>query len=191
MRFVLILYRYDIFRIDMIDKIVLGLLSKKALTVYDIKVAMEKSINRFYSNSLGSINPAIKKLEREHLITRTEVVENNRLKKVYDITDKGKEAFRNWMAEPITQGRLKDEVLIRVFFLGDTDAVERKKLITDYIQELNKSKEELEVLQEQIRSSDLSAEQLQEVRFQMATLQFGIDYMAFKQTWFQGLLTEI
>lgn len=175
----------------MIDKIVLGLLSKKALTVYDIKVAMEKSINRFYSNSLGSINPAIKKLEREHLITRTEVVENNRLKKVYDITDKGKEAFRNWMAEPITQGRLKDEVLIRVFFLGDTDAVERKKLIKDYIQELNKSKEELEALQKQIRSSDLSAEQLQEVRFQMATLQFGIDYMAFKQTWFQGLLTEI
>ena len=47
------------------DKIILGLLlEKEKLTSYETKKIMENSTSLFYTTSLGSINPAFKKLEK-------------------------------------------------------------------------------------------------------------------------------
>lgn len=175
----------------MINNIILGLLSKKELTTYDIKLAMDKSISKFYSNSFGSINPAIKKLEKNKMITCSELVENSRLKKIYQITQKGKESYTNWTKEPIKQGRLKDEVLIRIFFLADSDKEQQKKLIQDYLDELNSSKIELEQTKEDIETVKLTTRQKNNIKYQISTLQFGIDYITFKELWFQNLLKDL
>ncbi len=175
----------------MIDNIILGLLSKKNLTTYDIKLAMDKSISKFYSNSFGSINPAIKKLEKNKMITCSEIVENSRLKKIYQLTPKGLGNYNNWINEPIKQGRLKDEVLIRIFFLADSDKVQQRKLLQDYLEELNFSKIELEQTKEEIETLKLSAQQKKNIKYQISTLQFGIDYIKFKEQWFQKLLADL
>lgn len=185
------LYRNDIYRNNMIDNIILGLLLKKKLTTYDIKLAMDKSISKFYSNSFGSINPAIKKLEKNKMITCSEVVKNSRLKKIYQITKKGKESYSNWIQEPIKQGRLKDEVLIRIFFLADSDKEQQKKLIQDYLEELNTSKIGLEQTKKEIETIKLTTQQKSKIKFQISTLQFGIDYIKFKELWFQNLLSDL
>ena len=63
------------------DKILLGLLIEyKTLTTYDAKKLMEISTNFFYTTSLGSINPAFKKLEKEGAVKSIEKIENGRLK---------------------------------------------------------------------------------------------------------------
>lgn len=175
----------------MINNIILGLLSKKALTTYDIKLAMDKSISKFYSSSFGSINPAIKKLEKNKMITCSEVVENSRLKKIYQITQKGKENYNNWIKEPIKQGRLKDEVLIRIFFLADSNKEEQEKLIRDYLEELNTSKIALEHNMKEIETIKFTAQQKINIKYQISTLQFGIDYLKFKERWFQNLLADL
>jgi len=175
----------------MIDKIILGLLTKRDLTSYAIKVAMDKSISQFYSNSLGSINPAIKKLEKKQWVTCSESIENNRLKKIYKITQKGIIAYNHWISEPIKQGRLRDEVLIRIFFLGDSDKEKRIKLITDYLEELDNSKKNLEQIKETVGEEGLSIEKRNAINFQLSTLQFGIDYFSFKQEWFLKLLKTL
>jgi DNA-binding PadR family transcriptional regulator len=66
----------------MLDKIILGFLQVKDLTAYDIKKAMENSVNYFYSSSFGSINPALKKLEKMNMVTCTEIVEKQSHEKV-------------------------------------------------------------------------------------------------------------
>lgn len=175
----------------MIDNIILGLLSKKKLTTYDIKLAMGKSISKFYSNNFGSINPVIKKLEKNKMIICLELVENSRLKKIYQITQKGKEKYNNWIKEPIKQGRLKDEVLIRIFFLADSDREQQKKLLEDYLDELNTTKIELEQTKKEIETIKLTAKQKNDIKYQVSTLQFGIDYMKFKELWFQNLLADL
>jgi PadR family transcriptional regulator AphA len=175
----------------MINNIILGLLSKKKLTTYDIKLAMDKSISKFYSSSFGSINPAIKKLEKNKMISCSQIIENNRLKKIYQITQKGKENYNSWIKEPIKQGRLKDEVLIRIFFLADSDKGQQKKLIQDYIGEFNSSKIELEQTKEEIETIKLTPQQKNKIKYQIATLQFGIDYIKFKELWFQNLLADL
>lgn len=173
------------------DKIILGLLSKKELTVYAIKIAMDKSISKFYSNSFGSINPAIKKLEKNNMIICSERIENSRLKKIYQITKNGKEEYGKWIEQPIKQGRLKDEVLIRIFFLGDSNRRQQKKLIQNYLEVLDESKKELEETQNKVQATKLPTEQKKKIKYQMSTLQFGIDYIDFKQTWFENLLANL
>lgn len=175
----------------MINKMILGLLAKKDLTVYDIKIAMDKSISNFYSNSLGSINPAIKKLEQQELIDCKESVEKSRLKKTYSITPLGMKDYQNWLAQPIKQGRIKDDVLVRIFFLGDSNKIEQQRLINDYSEELRKSKSNLEVRKEEVEKMDLSLENKEKIKFQLLTLQFGIDYMVFKQKWFADLSNNL
>lgn len=175
----------------MINKVILGLLSKKDLTVYDIKIAMDNSISNFYSNSFGSINPAIKKLEQQEFISCKELIEKSRLKKLYSITKQGLESYTNWISEPIKQGRIKDEVLIRIFFLGDANKDEQERLLKEYLIVLNASKEELESKKEKIEEMNLSTEKRNEIRFQLSTLQFGVDYIEFKQKWFKNLLKNL
>jgi DNA-binding PadR family transcriptional regulator len=173
------------------DSIILGLLSKKSLTVYDIKIAMDKSISNFYSNSFGSINPAIKKLEKQQLISCSESIEKSRLKKTYTITKLGTENYNHWISQPINQGRIKDEVLIRIFFMGDSSKKEQKSLLNDYLDILNDSKIELEQTKEEIERMNLSEKNRDTIKFQLLTLQFGIDYLVFKQKWFQSLLSSL
>lgn len=175
----------------MLNNIILGLLSKKELTVYDIKIAMDKSISQFYSSSFGSINPAIKKLEKQQFIHCTEYVERSRLKKSYKITKEGEKEYKSWLSSSIQQGRIKDEVLIRIFFLGDSNPQERKKLIANYLDVLNASRKDLENTREEIEKQKLSTKNSEKIKFQVSTLQFGLDYIAFKQKWFQNLLKEL
>ena len=175
----------------MMNKIILGFLSKKDLTVYDIKIAMDKSISKFYSNSFGSINPAIKKLETQLLITCSEQIEKSRLKKTYKITELGIQDYNTWISEPIKQGRIKDEILIRLFFLGDSNKKEQTILLTDYLKELTISQNNLELTKENIGKMELSIQDKEKTKFQLSTLQFGIDYILFKQKWFQNLLDNL
>ncbi len=72
--------------------VILGFLMMHGMTKYDIKVGLEKEISPFYAPSYGSINHSIKKLLKEGLISFVEAVEKGRHKKVYSITDTGKEA---------------------------------------------------------------------------------------------------
>lgn len=171
----------------MLDKIILGFLTKRNLTTYDIKKAMEQTISHFYSNSFGSINPTIKKLEKEGCLTCQESVMKGRLKKTYEVTEKGKKEYSDWLQEPIKQGRFKDEVLIRIFFLGDANEEEQQRLLAQYLEELNASKQELLSLKLEMENKSFTEEQLKHVKYQMATLQFGIDYIQFKEQWFQKL----
>ncbi|HAA13043.1 MAG TPA: hypothetical protein DCE41_15670 [Cytophagales bacterium] len=175
----------------MIEKMILGLLFKKDMTVYDIKVAMDKSISMFYSNSFGSINPAMKKLEKQGLITCSEQVEKSRLKKIYRISPPGKEAYTAWVTEPIQEGRLKESALARMFFLGDAGKEEQKHILLEYCGVILESRKELTDRKQEIEAMNLSQEDQEEIKFQLATLQFGIDYMEFKRKWFQKLSNEL
>lgn len=169
----------------MLDKIILGFLQMKDLTAYDIKKAMENSVNYFYSSSFGSINPALKKLEKMNMVTCTEIVENNRMKKYYSITKEGKKNYSEWLKEPFTIGRIKEDSLVRLFFMGDTDKATQEKLIKEYLSELKESKKVFDNLKGSYNEKDIPKAMKERAKFQLAVLQFGIDYFEFTRKWFQ------
>lgn len=86
----------------MLNYIVLGMLFNGRLTGYDVKKWIENGIGVFYKASYGSIYPTLKLLLDDELVFLCPGEQNSpRQKKLYEITPKGREAFLDWLSQPI------------------------------------------------------------------------------------------
>ncbi len=96
---------------------ILGLLSYEPMSGYDIKQAVETVFSYFWSESYGRIYPVLKQLEAEGLATRgTEKNVGKPDRHIYTITRKGREALRQWLAEPPGPLRVRHELLLKLVF---------------------------------------------------------------------------
>jgi PadR family transcriptional regulator AphA len=96
---------------------VLGMLSIKPMSGYDIKRMIEGSVSYFWTESFGQIYPMLKRLMAEELVVRT--VERQRGKPdrhVYEVTPAGRQALRAWLAEGATPRVERNELLLKLFF---------------------------------------------------------------------------
>lgn len=172
------------------DKIILGILQYRDMTSYDVKKAIESSTTHFYNASMGSIHPALKKLENTECTTANSVIENGRTKKYYSITEKGRETFSEWLNEGLPLGKFKDETLVRLFFFGNLTTQEQSRHIASHITKLDQQITILEELKTQFSGINITDEMKTHANFQIATLDFGLNYSKFSRDWYQKFLTE-
>jgi DNA-binding PadR family transcriptional regulator len=86
------------------------------MTGYEIKQFFDSSIAHFWNAELSQIYPALKALEdAEYVIKHVEVQENRPNRKIYEITDAGREEFLRWMRTPTPPAGLRDPFLIKIF----------------------------------------------------------------------------
>ena len=98
---------------------ILGMLSRKAMSAYDIKKAMVESINYFWSESDGQLYPSLKRLTAEKFLTCVEeTTAGGRSKKVYSITKQGLKVLKQWLASDNAQNPPRLEMLLKLFFSG-------------------------------------------------------------------------
>lgn len=96
---------------------ILGLLSLKPLSGYDIRQLAEQSIGHFWSESYGQIYPTLKRLVKEGLATRrTERNKGKPDRHIYSITSKGLEELQLWLKVPIRREKPRSELLLKLFF---------------------------------------------------------------------------
>lgn len=168
----------------MIDMVILGFLSLKKLTAYDIKKALDKSVNHFYSTSYGSIHPALVKLEKNNMINSKEFKEDGRSKKLYSINKSGIEKFQNWLGNDIAITRLKEDALVKIFFFGMVKNEKRKEIINNYLNEIDEWISKLTDLKQSFKGQEIPENFKEIAHFQFETLRFGIDYGNFAKKWF-------
>ena len=76
---------------------ILGLLMKKDMTGYELTKEFNSALFEFWNASHSQIYPKLKALTKEGLIEyHIEITGTVLEKKVYTITDAGKEAFKKW-----------------------------------------------------------------------------------------------
>jgi len=95
---------------------VLGLLSQRPRSGYDVKQAVDRTIRHFWAASYGQIYPELRRLEERGWIAGTDGSRGARSRRVYAITEQGRRALRDWLAGPETRIELRDESLLRLFF---------------------------------------------------------------------------
>lgn len=105
------------------DCVILGLLSHQQMTGYEIKKRMDMQLKFFWGASFGSIYPTLNALEKDGLVTKTEVKENGRDKVVYEITVSGHERLKAWLNMPVEKDELRYETLLKLFFGGEIGAM--------------------------------------------------------------------
>lgn len=100
----------------------LGALSIKPMSGYDIKKIFERGIGLAWNANFSQIYPHLHRLEKEGLVERRDVIQDGRPnKKLYSLTPKGLEELKSWLAEPITVAYLKDEFALKFFFSDHLD----------------------------------------------------------------------
>lgn len=163
------------------DRIVLGFLLDGNKTGYEIKKLMEHSTSNFFNTSLGSIYPALKKLEKNQMVKLEEKVEKGRLKKLYSITPKGKKYFHEWLTKDPAMFKIRAEALLKIFFFSYVSEDVRRKHVDITMEQMEKQVKELKDLQE-------FGNALENVDFfQMLCLQYGIDILEFMR----GILRDL
>ena len=104
----------------------LGLLAREPLSGYDLTQRMKQRVGYFWQAAGHShIYPELGRLEAQGLATHAAVDQADRpAKKVYAITDAGREALRRWVTEPTVAPPRRDERVLKAYSLWVADPAE-------------------------------------------------------------------
>lgn len=200
------------------DKIILGILMLHRMTAYELRNFIKNNFKSMYSDSLGSIQAALKKLFELEMVTFEELVEKGVNKKRYSITEAGQETLIEWIKIPINTSKTKNYDFGKLFFMGYVSKKDQKTLINKIILSLEEEYEALKKLKESIDANEESEEienylltdmeykdriknldkgkelieNIKEIsKFTLATLDYGIDVTSFNIEWFKKLKKRI
>lgn len=97
---------------------ILGLLMQSPVTGYDIAKAFGPGLGSFWSAKHSQIYPELKRLTVEGLIQYSVVMQGERMeKKLYEITEVGKEDFMQWLLQdPPLEPTPKDVFRLRSYY---------------------------------------------------------------------------
>ena len=132
------------------ENIILSLLLLKSTTIYEMRTYIQKVLSTVCSDSLGSMQIAIKKLLEKGYVSVTEYVESNTLKKQYSITPEGVEYYKTWAGTPINIQKMKSMEVGKIFFLGIAPGERRVEFLKSYIADLEGEYEKLLVIKDYV-----------------------------------------
>lgn len=124
----------------------LSILYEGEATGYDIRqLCVEGECSYFIEASFGSIYPALAKLEDEELVTsRTEQQTGKPAKKVYSITDAGREAFAEELTGPLGDDMFRSPFLLFASFAHILPQELVEKRCEEFLQKLAAKHQKLE-----------------------------------------------
>mgnify|MGYP000910032089 FL=1 len=200
------------------DKIILGILMLHRMTAYEMKNVIKNSFKSMCSDSLGSIQAALKRLFEREMVTFEEVVENGVNKKRYAITEAGQKELLEWLKIPIDTSKTRNADLAKLLFMGYVSKKEQEILIDKIIlsleeeyrsllqlresidihgeqsqleEDLNRDKQYRERMNSLYNKSKLSNKIKEISKFTLATLDYGIDTTEFNIEWFKRLRKKL
>lgn len=173
------------------DHIILGLLLLQSRTVYQLRERINKGLNLMYSSSMGSIQAALKKLLGGGYISFEETVDNGKYKKIYSITESGKQRFFHWVNAPIEEQSPKSPELTKLYFMGLSSRENREARIEQYLLFLKGQYQILNVICEEADNVQIPAEHLDIFQYQRMSAVYGRDLMKFNIDWYEELLLKM
>ena len=201
------------------EYIILSMLLCKAMTVYEIRNYIIKNLTTVCSNSLGSIQTAIKKMLSKGYIEVREYVEIGLNKKKYSITDKGLSEYKNWVGTPINLSKMTNMEESKLFFLGIAPKEKRISFLTamnkdlegqlkaltaikestlnakeavidDNVRYISKETKYVDNLLSVSNEKDLKAVLLNTYDYQMELLEYSIERTKFDLSFYKNLLKK-
>lgn len=118
---------------NILQYILLGLISQKDMAGYDIKKLFNTELSDFWHANHSQIYPELRRLESEGYIeAKTEIVGEKLEKHFYHLTQHGLSVLHHWMKEPLSDvPPSKDEFPLKVYLIDDAT----NPLLSDLINE--------------------------------------------------------
>jgi len=95
----------------------LGILSLRAMSGYDIRKFVRENIGYFWKESYGQIYPMLKRMAAEGLVdVRVERNNGKPDRQVYSLTRAGHSELERWLGRPPVPPSPRNELLLKLFF---------------------------------------------------------------------------
>jgi len=132
---------------------ILGLLSLRSMTGYELKNTFDRSVAYNWSSSGTQIYTALKSLEQKGLVKSDLVVQESKPnKRVYQITPQGKAYLEEWLKTPMEFQFAKDEFLVRVFFTNHIDDSQALQILEQHLALMERQVQELQNIRARVTS---------------------------------------
>lgn len=180
----------------MIRFIILGLLNIKPMSAYDFDKILSNSIKSFYDIKQSHVYIEFKKLEADgFLASETIVTEANRTKKVFHITEKGKEFFhdKNNSLDKAPERYLDIRALflVRMFFgefLDDESNINfLQSLKTQTIHKIKETKDKQAI----IENAPSKHSNIRNKWYWNSTAEFGLSFYRLLLEWIDSCIEDI
>jgi PadR family transcriptional regulator, regulatory protein AphA len=114
--------------------VVLGLVSIRPMTGYDLAGYAERTIGNFFPLTRSHIYRELDRLGRLGLLDATEVAQETApTKRVYEINRAGNEELRRWLESgAVAEERTRNLFLVRIFFGHHSSAARIEALLDEY-----------------------------------------------------------
>jgi DNA-binding PadR family transcriptional regulator len=139
---------------------------------YDLKKAIAASTANFWSESYGNIYPTLRKLLEEDAIREDseKAPASKRQKQLYSITEKGRQALRQWLRQPAAVRSEDNELLLKLFFGAMIPVRESQALVAVHRDHHMALLEKFEAIERSIATGPTTEQQKVYLR---ATLSYG------------------
>ena len=171
----------------------LGFLNYQPLTGYDLKQHFDRSIYYFWNAKLSQIYPTLTRMKDDGWLTmEVDYQEDKPNRKVYQITESGREEFQRWQQEPPVMSPIREPFLIKVFFGG---RLKKEEMLEQLHRQLALHQEQLvtyqetagKAIQENVEATGLTRDGV----FWGLTLEMGVKYEQGWIEWCQEAITRI
>ncbi len=171
-------------RINRTRYTVLGMLSIKPMSGYEIKQMIQTSTAFFWSESEGQIYPALTNCVTDGLATCVEMQSEGtqRIKKMYSITKVGEKALIEWLHQQTQEPLIRHELLLKLFFGANNDVSDN----IYHVKQHEKSAKELLQIYQNLKTS-LTSEHKKSphLPYWLITIDFGIKSTEAELEWCQ------
>jgi len=130
----------------MLKYALLGFLNYSPATGYELKHFLDVSTSYFWHAKQSQIYTTLKKMEENDLISsRFEPQEGRPNRRVYTISQTGKEELRKWLNKPLANlEKRKERLLLKLFFSAE---IERDVILAELYQHVKLHQDQLKIYQ--------------------------------------------
>lgn len=166
----------------------LGLLARGAMTGYDLAQRMRVPVRYFWQAGHSQIYPELARLESRGMVSFEHVPQRSRPdKKVYSLTESGRDALTSWLSSPLQDSPTRDELVLRVYSMWLMAPTEALRLMRDQEQRHRDRLQEYEAYEPRLRNAPFGTPEFAVY----ATLRRGLGYEREYADWCAWLVREL
>jgi DNA-binding PadR family transcriptional regulator len=173
--------------------VILGLLTFREMSGYDLKQLINKSITHFYwSPAKSQIYGELRRLESQGLVTMREVPQTLRPdKRLYRITSQGTEAMQKWLENSgVEPDSYKSALLLKVFFGHMLSPNTIGELLEERRQQVERDLAACQKKVEELRTQVEGSKAEDDLFFPLLTLQRSIALFQTDLSWIDATLAQ-
>ncbi|MFZ5644426.1 MAG: PadR family transcriptional regulator [Bacillota bacterium] len=170
----------------------LGFLNYGTMTGYELKQRFDHSVQHFWNANLSQIYPTLSQMEKEGLLVmEVEYQESRPNRKVYKITDTGRQELKRWLGEPMDLAPVRIPFLIKVFFGANIESERVAELIRHQIKLHREKLDEYMEISSFICEAAQSPEIKRDAQYWQLSLKAGIRFETAFLEWLEEAINTI